>query len=337
MVAPTLTSPVLQVSTEPPPSLPAPPLMVVTTPPLRIRAPVHRDSIVMASRHSVVASPGGSDGALPQSMVMAALRTPVRTPGAGSTDCSGGSQAPLVAAAAGSPPSVQYLPPSAMLLDREPTLVYASAFKMFFHQDFRPSRYYVVPLRMYLLLLLLVVNNAFAGSETVALAVAQLVVVSSLLVALLAVYVIWRPFKQREHVARLVDVYSVVLAVLQALLNCVNTVVRLNLLDSTTGNSGGGDDEYSALDMPKTPLVVLLLFLSYAVLVGAIGLFGVVAYGFVRVLVDAGHRARRRRSSFTLELPSTGSTRAATTQQHKPTRATRPKRSSIVAPSPLST
>ena len=330
MVAPTLTSPVLQVSTEPPPSLPAPPLMVVTTPPLRIRAPVHRDSIVMASRHSVVASPGGSDGALPQSMVMAALRTPVRTPGAGSTDCSGGSQAPLVAAAAGSPPSVQYLPPSAMLLDREPTLVYASAFKMFFHQDFRPSRYYVVPLRMYLLLLLLVVNNAFAGSETVALAVAQLVVVSSLLVALLAVYVIWRPFKQREHVARLVDVYSVVLAVLQALLNCVNTVVRLNLLDST--NSGGGDEEYSALDMPKTPLVVLLLFLSYAVLVGAIGLFGVVAYGFVRVLVDAGHRARRRRSSFTLELP----TRAATTQ-HKPTRATRPKRTSIVAPSPLST
>lgn len=332
MVAPTLMSPVLQVSTEPPPSLPAPPLMVVTTPPLRIRAPVHRDSIVMASRHSVVASPGGSDGALPQSMVMAALRTPVRTPGAGSTECSGGSQAPLVAAAAGLPPSVQYLPPSAMLLDREPTLVYASAFKMFFHQDFRPSRYYVVPLRMYLLLLLLVVNNAFAGSETVALAVAQLVVVSSLLVALLAVYVIWRPFKQREHVARLVDVYSVVLAVLQALLNCVNTVVRLNLLDST--NSGGGDDEYSALDMPKTPLVVLLLFLSYAVLVGAIGLFGVVAYGFVRVLVDAGHRARRRRSSFTLELPS--STRAATTQ-HKPVRATRPKRSSIVAPSPLST
>jgi hypothetical protein len=200
----------------------------------------------------------------------------------------------------------QYVPPPGSVIDRDARIKAKGHIRTFVAMDMRPSVFYFLQLNLLLLLAVGLVTVVGGSPTTLTWAVVQFVLLAALLGGMLAADVWLQPFKRGETVAYVVEVYSLTLAILESLVNCINSAVRVSYgltgsleAEVTQGDSGAGPLTIESL--PATPLTRFLLGLSYVTVAVAAGLLVAVVAAFVRVIWVGQRKGPRRRSSLALE------------------------------------
>lgn len=181
--------------------------------------------------------------------------------------------------------------PSTMLddlpsLDRDPLLR-----AIYTNTPYRPSRLIFMQVDIGLLAIVTVALSLWGEPTTTAGAVGQFCIVVGALAATLVASVIWTPQRGDERFSTAIDFYILVLAMIQALVNCLNLLVRIrfNLLgapDASGGGDGGdagGVNEYGfTIDtLPPSPLRTGFIAAAFVALVASIILFLLIAVAFL--------------------------------------------------------
>jgi hypothetical protein len=191
------------------------------------------------------------------------------------------------------------------IIDREDVITHSRVFAPFFDADYRASRFFFSQLGCVMLLALMIIGQAYADTDSDSQDIAQLFLIVLVMCVMLYAYARFQPFKLEETVPKAVELYGVLLCVLEAIVNCVNSIVRRYyaseyLLALAT-------DETLTIDtLPSSPLVIGLQIASYTVVLASIGLFLVIIVGYIFTVLRKTPKYAvfqlRRQSSMRVEL-----------------------------------
>lgn len=170
-------------------------------------------------------------------------------------------------------------------MQRDTLLWQLRGLKSFLNRDYRPSMYAFLQLNMLLLLCIQCIGFGFSGASTVALQIIKLTLMVLVLGVMFVLTAIFRPFRHDAHVAKFVQVYGILLAVMESVTNCVNGCVRIVYPSVEEGGNASG------------PLMQLLATVCYMTFVASIGLFLIIIVGYGTVLREATstHKSRKPR------------------------------------------
>jgi hypothetical protein len=175
-----------------------------------------------------------------------------------------------------------------LLLDNAQLLTRDPAMEFLVGKAYRASHLLFVVAELAVLLLVGLLLISWGEPHTEAGAGLQAAVICAVFTALCWAMLAVRPHKAEERYQAAVDVYVLLLAVLQTCINCLNTVVRLRYglvaSDGAAATTGGASTQFTADTLPDEPLVRGFRAAAYLVVAGAAGLFLLIVVSFVVVL-----------------------------------------------------
>jgi hypothetical protein len=183
-----------------------------------------------------------------------------------------------------------------VFLDHCKPLSYDPLLDYFLHTAFLPSRLYFIQLQLAVLLFLGLVTVLWGEPTTYAAAIGQAAIICASLVAMLAFYFVLRPTKADERWNTVVDIYVFTLGIVQAVMNALNTCVRLSFglamtrTDATGSTAAGRTDDagqpvlMSADALPSSPLVMAFTVMAWITFIASVCLFLLIVGSFFAVL-----------------------------------------------------
>jgi len=174
-----------------------------------------------------------------------------------------------------------------VLLDNARPLTHDPLMEFLIGKAYRPSHLLFVVAELAVLLMVGVLLISWGEPRSELVAALQAAFICTVFACLMAAVVLVRPHKAEERYQAVIDIYVLLLAILQTCINCLNTVVRVRyglLAGSRSAGGSGGDAAFTSDNLPDDPLVRGFKAAAYLVVAGAGGLFLLIGCLFVFVL-----------------------------------------------------